>query len=203
MANNYIDSEGKIIKTSPMIDEHSIIKITEKTPNLTNIGKIVQGDENSNILQFEMNRYYDGIDLLNKDIAFIISNSLGVFMEKAVNLMYNEESIRFSWVLSNSVTNKSGTVTVAIEFFGSENGTPYALKTTPFSFNVEYSLDISDITFTPYYDWFTDFESRLRDMEENLGTEDLTKKVLDNLSYEVEDIDFKGYNDGNKETSSE
>ena len=137
MADNiFIDSDGHIIKTSPMVDEHTIIKITEKTPSLQNIGKIVAGDTNSNILTFEMNRYYDGVDLYTKDIRFIVQNSNGIFPEKAVNLQYNDNFIRFSWVLSYAVTYKSGNVNAAIEIFGTENGMNYSLKTTPFVLKV-------------------------------------------------------------------
>lgn len=59
-----------------MKDEHQIIKITEKTPLLNNIGKIVTGDTNSNILTFEINRYYDGVDLYTKLIKIIVKNEL-------------------------------------------------------------------------------------------------------------------------------
>ena len=112
----FIDSDGKIKKSS-MVDEHSLIKITEKTPELTNIGKIVRGDTNSNILTFEINRYYDGEDVYGKNIRFIIKNSLGVYTEEAVNLQYSDKHIRFSWILSYADTH-SGAVTAAIEFYG-------------------------------------------------------------------------------------
>ena len=44
---NFIDSDGHIVKKSNMVDEHQIIKITEKFPEPKNIGKIVCGDVNS------------------------------------------------------------------------------------------------------------------------------------------------------------
>ena len=81
---NFIDSDDHFVKNSNMIDEHQIIKITEKTPELHNIGKIVCGDANSNILTFEINRYYDNIDLLTKNIKFIVKNELGTFTEDAI-----------------------------------------------------------------------------------------------------------------------
>ena len=68
---NFTDLSGHTAKTSPMEDEHQIIQITEKTPILKNIGKIVCGDTNSNILSFEINRYYDGVDLCTKNIKFM------------------------------------------------------------------------------------------------------------------------------------
>ena len=81
MADNiFIDSDGHIIKTSPMVDEHTIIKITEKTPSLQNVGKIVMGDTNSNILTFEMNRFYDGVDLYTKNnLASLLVLTLSYF----------------------------------------------------------------------------------------------------------------------------
>lgn len=191
MADNiFIDSDGHIIRTSPMVDEHQIIKITEKTPSLQNVGKIVMGDTNSNILTFEMNRYYDGVDLYTKDIRFIVSNSNGVFLEKAVNLQYNDTLIRFSWVLSYAVTYKSGTVNAAIEIFGTENGLNYSLKTTPFTLKIENSLDATDITVEPPTNWFVDFETRLQALEESIDTSNIVADVLANMEYESEPIDF-------------
>ncbi len=161
---NFIDSEGHLVKKSNMIDEHQIIKITEKSPELKNIGKIVCGDANSNILTFEINRYYDNADLLSKNIKFIIKNELGTFTEDAVNIQYNNEFLRFSWVLSDSVTYKSGTVSAAIIFIGSESGNKYVLKTVPFTIKIENSLDfiVYDIE---HKDWFTDIEYRLLNLE--------------------------------------
>lgn len=191
MADNiFIDSEGHIIKTSPMVDEHTIIKITEKTPQLQNIGKIVAGDTNSNILTFEINRFYDNVDLKTKDIRFIVSNTNGIFMEKAVNLQYNDTLLRFSWVLSYAVTYKSGTVNAAIEIFGTENGANYSLKTIPFTLKVENSLDATDITVTQPENWFVDVETRLTALEDGIVTDGLVEQVANSMTYEDEAIDF-------------
>ena len=168
---NFIDSDGHIVKKSNMVDEHQIIKITEKFPEPKNIGKIVRGDVNSNILTFEINRYYDNVDLLSKNIKFIVKNDLGTFTEDAVNTQYNNDFLRFSWILSDSVTYKSGTVTAAIVFLGTEAGQNYALKTIPFTINVENSLDFLDIE-PPLKNWFVDIESRLFKLENNEQLED-------------------------------
>lgn len=70
MANTtFIDLEGHIIRSS-MADEHQIVKITEKVPEIKDIGKIVCGDTYSNIITFEIKRYYDNVDLLTKNINF-------------------------------------------------------------------------------------------------------------------------------------
>jgi len=187
---NFIDSEGHIIKTSSMKDQHQLIKITEKTPVLQNIGKIICGDTNSNILTFEIDRYYDGVDLYTKNIKFIVKNELGIFTEDAVNLQYNSELLRFSWILSDSVTYKSGSVTVAIVFIGSESNLKYILKTVPFTIKIENSLDFTEYEIK-YEDWFACVECRLFELEKIVLNPDSdttsshsheNKSVLDKLS---------------------
>ncbi len=192
--SNFIDSEGHIIKTSSMKDEHQLIKITEKTPEINNIGKIVCGDTNSNILTFEINRYYDNVDLLTKNIKIIIKNKLDIFTEDAVNIQYNDEFLRFSWILSDAVTYKSGDISAAIAFFGKEEGRKYTLKTLPFTIQIENSLDFMEYEIE-YKNWFTDIENRLLDIEDKfVSSEDepidfssefaylLTPEILENHS---------------------
>lgn len=184
----FIDAEGHIIKTSPMLDEHQLIKITEKTPEIRNIGKIVRGDTNSNILTFEINRYYDNVDLLSKNIKFIVKNELGTFTEDSVNLQYNDELLRFSWILSESVTYKSGIVNAAIIFIGTLPNEKYALKTIPFTITIEDSLDYLDIE-PPYKNWFLDIENMIYNLDTSSDPSDNTnnhthdnKPVLDKLT---------------------
>jgi len=162
---SFIDLEGHVIRFS-MKDEHQIIKIIEKTPEIKNIGKIVCGDINSNILTFEIRRYYDNVDLLTKNIKFIVKNELGTFTEDAVNTQYNDELLRFSWILSDSVTYRSGNVTAAIIFIGTETDKNYALKTIPFNIKIENSLDFLDER-PMQQDWVIDIENRISEIENN------------------------------------
>lgn len=188
---NFIDLEGHIIKTSPMKDEHQLIKITEKTPEPKNIGKIVCGDTNSNILTFEMNRYYDNVDLITKNIKFIVKNELGLFTEDAVNLQYNSDLIRFSWILSDSVTYKSGTISVAIVFLGNESGRKYALKTVPFNIKIENTLDFTEYTIE-YKNWFTEIECRIFDLENKNFSILENQSVLEKLNESDGVLTFDG-----------
>ena len=186
---NFVDFEGHITKSN-MQDEHEIIKIIEKKPTVSDIGKIVSGDSNSNILTFEINRYYDGVDLLNKIIKIIVKTESGIFTEDAVDIKYNDTLLRFSWILSSSVTHKSGTVNAAIIFIGTETSSNYALKSLPFSITIENSLDFSN-TEPPYMDWYIDIENELFELKKmildsNISGielhEHLNKNVLDKLS---------------------
>ncbi|MDE7239278.1 MAG: hypothetical protein K2N41_06145 [Lachnospiraceae bacterium] len=193
---NFTAAEGSTIKPSHMSDEHQIIQITEKTPTVPHIGKIVRGDTNSNLLTFEINRYYDGVDLCNKDIKFIVKNEYGVFTEPAVNLQYNDTLLRFSWILSYAATT-GGPVTAAIEFYGlPDSGENYSFKTTPFTLKVEESLDATDITILPPVNWFVDTENRLSTLEEilsgdlELATKQDIADAISHMEYESLPIDF-------------
>ena len=187
---NFVDSENHINKSS-MIDEHQIIEIIEKNPILPkDIGRIVCGDSNSNILTFKISRFYDGVDLYNKNIKIIVKNELGTFTEDTVDVKYTDESLRFSWILSSSTTYKAGTVNAAIVFIGSESDEVYALKTLPFNLTVDNSLEFSTDE-PPYKDWFIDIENELFELKKiilNSNNQDiefhehLNKNILDKLS---------------------
>lgn len=183
---SFIDLEGHIIKSS-MQDEHQIIKIIEKTPKINNIGKIVCGDINSNLLTFEINRYYDNVDLLTKNAKIIIKNELGIFTEEAVNIQYNNELLRFSWILSDSVTYKSGTITAAIIFIGIESDKNYALKTVPFTLKIENSLDFLDER-PMQQDWVIDIENRISEIENNTPNIGDFETVPIDFSFEWEEL---------------
>lgn len=187
---NFIDLEGHIIKTSSMKDEHQLIKITEKTAEVKNIGKIVRGDTYSNILTFEMNRFYDNVDLLTKRIKFIVKNELGMFTEDAVNFQYNNNLIRFSWILSDAVTYKNGIIDAAIVFLGSESGYKYALKTVPFNIKIENSLDYMEYEIE-YKNWFTDIECRLLELE-NRNNEVPNQQLINKLGETDGVLTFNG-----------
>lgn len=187
----FVDLEGHIIKSS-MVDEHQIVKITEKVPEIKNIGKIVCGDTYSNIITFEIRRYYDNVDLLTKNVKFIVKNELGMFTEDAVNMQYTNELLRFSWILSDSVTYKSGVVDAAIVFLGNESGYKYALKTVPFSIKIENSLDFMEYAIE-YKNWFTDIECRLFELE-NKNNEIPNQQVINKLGESEGTLTF----DGNK-----
>lgn len=178
---SFIDLEDHIIKSS-MIDEHQLVKISEKNPEIKNIGKIVCGDTNSNIITFEINRYYDNVDLLTKTIKVIVKNDLGTFTEDTCNIQYNDVNLRFSWILSESVTYKSGKIQAAICFIGKENGKNYSLKTLPFSITIENSIDFSENDL-PYKNWYIDIENEffeLKDIILNSNNPDTTFHIHEN-----------------------
>ena len=118
--------------------------------------------------------------MLTKNIKFIVKNELGTFTEDSVNTQYNDELLRFSWILSDSVTYKSGDVKAAIVFLGKEADRNYALKTIPFVLKIDNSLDLIDVE-PPAKNWFVNIENRLYDLENN---------SMDDNNFETQHIDF-------------
>lgn len=188
LTNNY-HHNSSILK-----DEHDLIQIENKTPKVKNIGKIVRGETHSNILTFEINRFFDGEDLSTKGIWIIVKNDVGVIVEPATNLEYNEKSIRFSWVMSFFATSRK-TVTVAIEFYGViDDEQDYSLKTVPFTIQIEDSLDAGDmdVIYTASKNLYVDLINRLTGLEDKmLGTGDESFATIKDITNAIENIEFE------------
>ena len=156
MDENYILKEGS--PTSPMLDEHSTATIIEKTVDVSNIGEFVIGEENSSIITFKMNRYYDGVDLSEKAIKVMYRNTNGVYESDVVNIKYSINNLKFSWIVPNDATKT--TKIVAYVCFISDN---YLWKTKSFTITVSQSFDVADSE--PTQNWFVNLESKLVKIE--------------------------------------
>lgn len=152
MDENYILKEGCI--TSPMLDEHSTATIVEKTVDVSDIGEFVIGEMNSSVITFKMNRYYDGVDLSQKDILIMYKNSNGVYKGKAVNIQYSTDGLKFSWIVPNDATKT--TKIIAYVCFISDD---YLWKTKNFTISFNPSFDVTDTEHAT--NWFVSLESEL------------------------------------------
>lgn len=153
-----------------MQDEHQIITIIDKEAEVKDIGTIVSGDTNSCLLTFEINRFQDGIDLSDKKIRFNYRNSNGKFYDIAVNVKYNDDVIRFSWLLPYSLTQPGGNVIASIDFYGSiEYGEQYSYKTKNFKLSVEKSLGVDDGSDESYNNWAIKIENSVESIQNKIG----------------------------------
>lgn len=161
-----------------MSDEHQIITITDKEAVVENIGTIVSGDTNSCLLTFEINRFQDGIDLSDKKIRFNYRNSNGKFYDIAVNVKYNDDVIRFSWLLPYSLTQPGGNVIASIEFYGFiEYDEEYSYKTKNFKLSVEKSLGVDEGSEESYNNWTIKIENDVEAIQKKIG--EIEKDVKD------------------------
>ena len=148
-----------------MKDEHELVKITEKNVTVGDIGKIVQGEINSQEIEFSIPRYYDNVDLLDKKFNILYQTKGGIFKVEAIDVAYNDEEIRFNWLMNEDATMYSGKLTAVIKMEGlDESGKPYVMKTMNFSVNVEEALCEYGADGV-YRTWATDIETRITDLE--------------------------------------
>lgn len=122
-----------------MIDNDRVISIHDSQINISQ-------EINSQFIPFEMMRRYDNIDLV--DMAMSIhyttkDNCHG--SSKPVNVQYNDEKIRFAWLVDENATHVAGDLKFEIHFNGAivdRNGKSYAYrwKSKPAKFTVLESL---------------------------------------------------------------
>lgn len=173
------------------IDEHEIVKIDEKQPQLGKIGILVAGDAKSQFMTFEINRYYDNIDLSNKLIKItylqekkgkiVINENTKIYADNACNICYTDDKLRFSWLIPAAATTSEGTIAAAISFIGLDTEKDYELKTTIFELTIEPSINgNATLETVAKVTWFGDIESRIYILEQNSGLADLDYETLIN-----------------------
>ena len=100
---------------STISDEKDII-LNRKQFNITQ-------EENSQYIPFEMNRYYDGFDLVNTIISIHYQTKSGTHaFSQPVNVTFNNEKIRFGWLIDAGATLDVGTLEFEIHAYGSISG---------------------------------------------------------------------------------
>ena len=149
-----------------MKDEHEIVKITEKNVHVGEIGKIVTGEINSQEIEFSIPRYYDNVDLLDKKFNILYQTRGGIFKVEAIDVAYNDEEIRFNWLMDENATLYSGRILATIKVEGEDEiGKPYVMKTMNFSVNIEEALNEYGADGV-YHTWATDIETRIESLED-------------------------------------
>ena len=148
--NHYVDD-----KMSYVDDSKNII-VNDKQHNVTQ-------ENNSQCIPFEIDRYYDGVDLskMKFSIHYVNSkNKEGVAIP--INFGCSENKIRFGWLLDNSVTYVDGDVSFEIVAGGvNEKNENYIWRTRPNGkINILKSLT-GDSTVRPTQSWYTQFISEM------------------------------------------
>lgn len=163
MDENFILNENYTV--SPMSDQHSTATISEKIVDVSNIGTFVMGEHNSSMITFQIDRYYDGVDLSDKKIKIVYKNSNGIYESddtEICNVKYSQKSLRFSWIVSSNVTQTSKFV--AYVCFVSDD---YLMKTENFTVLVKSSFDPS--ASEPSANWFVTIEGKLEKIEKDIA----------------------------------
>ena len=137
---HYSDYSDDNIST---IDDEKNIALNEKQFNITQ-------EENSQLIPFEMSRYYDGFDLTTTTLSIHYETSDKYHgVSNPVNVTYNNEKIRFAWLVDANATHIAGKIKFEVHATGvNSNGDAYVWKSKPIDkLNVLQSLciDCEDI----------------------------------------------------------
>ena len=99
-----------------IINDEKDIALNKKQFNITQ-------EENSQYIPFEMSRYYDGFDLTKAVISVHYETNTGRHgSAKPVNVTYNNEKIRFGWLVDAGATIDAGKLKFEIHAYGSVAG---------------------------------------------------------------------------------
>lgn len=125
-SSNYLYYEEYSDDNVSNVDDLKNVLIDKKQVNLTQ-------ESNSQYIPFKMPRRYDGFDLLNTTIIIHYVNKDGYEdRSNVVNVYYNEEYIRFGWLVNKNATAVEGTLEFEIIASGvNSKGDEYVWKTKP------------------------------------------------------------------------
>lgn len=132
----------------------------------------ISQEDKAQYIPFEMQRYYDGIDLSKAvlRIYFVNKEGNGGFSQP-VNVQYSETKIRFGWLVDQNVTAVAGRVSFEIHANGTNSrNEPYTWKTRPsHDVNILESLSYEALA-NPGESWITSFfediDSRIETAQE-------------------------------------
>ena len=119
---NYVRYSSFSDDNISIINDNKDITLSDKQFNITQ-------EENSQYIPFEMPRYYDGFDLVNTAISIHYTTKNGRHgSSKPVNVTYNDEKIRFGWLVDSNATIDVGTLEFEIHAYGTVTGSDGVVK---------------------------------------------------------------------------
>lgn len=137
-----------------------VFEVDSGTKLLQNIDKqiMVSGEEMAQFIRFVMDRYYDGIDLSEKNLQIIYITENG---HSDINLPCsverNDKQIRFGWVVPAAACQNPGTLSFSIEAVGDD----YVWKTRTYYIEVYAGLDGGEIIPAPEEKaWYIELQER-------------------------------------------
>lgn len=123
----------------------------------------VQGEAYSQYISFMMDRYYDGIDLMGMSIWIHYELKDGSGSEDSpVNVMYNDSTIRFNWIIPEKATQQSGDIKIGVWVNGTAPNTKaYILKTEEKIYTIHPGLIPGSGITQPDQNWFENFVEQM------------------------------------------
>ncbi|MBU5332129.1 hypothetical protein KQI61_07950 [Anaerocolumna aminovalerica] len=147
--NTFLSEDGNSSTskiTIPSNNENLIFVVVNKTIQtpiaLRDI--LVQGDKSSRKIHFVLHRYFDGVDLSDKDIFINYENAKSEtgFDDNIENLIITEDLIEFDWWVNSQITSLEGKVTIQVEIckYDEVGDVIYRFQTLPCDLKIERTV---------------------------------------------------------------
>lgn len=156
-----------LLEWEPIYSYEQYFNYKDDFPSVTIVNKqmstisqlCLSGEKNSEYIEFQMNRYYDGIDLSNKliNICYVINNTEVGGDNAPINVYRNNDKIKFGWLLPEAITMPIVTVTFIILIVGLEYEKEYILKTFEGKFSNKKGFECGQGIIKPDDNWFEQF----------------------------------------------
>lgn len=145
-------------------------------PNQFNITQ----EENSQYIPFEMPRYYDGFDLVNTVLSIHYDTKSGRHgASKPVNVTFNDEKIRFGWLIDAGATLDVGTLAFEIHAYGTVTGSDGVSKGYTWKTKSNKSLNVLES--------LCDCEDVINNIDDT-WLQELVTDIAEKVAKEIKDV---------------
>ena len=155
------------------INDEKDITLNKKQLNISQ-------EENSQFIPFEMSRYYDGFDLATTVISIHYTTKNGRHgASKPVNVSYNNERIRFAWLVDAGATIDIGTLEFEIHAYGTVTGNDGV--TRAYTWKTKRNKDLNVL------ESLCDCEDTVNNIDDS-WLQELVTDIAENIANEIKDV---------------
>ena len=187
----YVYSD-KYLKRTQYVSDNAPIDIIAKEIQSMDGEISVKGEAISQYVEFRLDRYYDGIDLLGMLFNIHYEKDSYGGENRPVNVRYNDTKMILGWAIPNAAVKESGILNMCIWATGNLYDDTYVWKTKPKSYAVNDGLTIAENIAEPDDNWYVQFVNEIEaKIQEFSGRVDDIAQIEENLSADVQVINEK------------
>ena len=151
------------------VSDFPLVKVVDKEIGDLSKEISVKGEINSQYIEFEMDRYNDGIDLLDKriNVHYEVNNDI-CSNDSIVNAYYSDTKIKFGWIIPMGALSIAKDIQICIFAIGKVSEKDYVYITKPKKYTVNEGLVLSTGIVEPDEDWYVQFVIQIKDLNDNL-----------------------------------
>ena len=155
------------------VNDKKEISLNDKQINITQ-------EENSQFIPFEMPRYYDGYDLTKATLSIHYETKNGRHgSSKPINVAYNDEKIRFGWLVDAGATLEAGKLKFEIHAYGTVRGNDGVVKGYTWKTKTNENLNVLQS--------LCDCEDVINNIDDS-WMQELIADIAENIAEEIKDI---------------